>query len=193
MHLASWERKFAPLGQGLRRSPNKEGSPSDHLGSGNFARRSLEWVGRSVSWGVRRIPKNTDEAESALQVGGEGSCKSAPIYWSLDAEGVEIRAGFWVTPTGVWFADSLFFASHDSLDHQLRTPWFLKTQTICIYLAVPGLSCSICTLRFGQWDLVPWPGMEPRPPASGAQSLSLRPTREVPLLALMYINFWVLV
>ena len=34
-----------------------------------------------------------------------------------------------------------------------------------IYLAVLGLSCDM-------WGLVSWPGMEPRPPASGAQSLS---------------------
>ena len=32
-----------------------------------------------------------------------------------------------------------------------------------IYLAVPGL-------RWGMWDLVSWPGIEPRPPALGAQS-----------------------
>ena len=33
------------------------------------------------------------------------------------------------------------------------------------------------------WDLVPWPGIEPRPPALGAQSLSHWPIREVPLTA----------
>ena len=31
------------------------------------------------------------------------------------------------------------------------------------------------------WDLVPWPGIEPRPPALGAQSLSHWTTREVPV------------
>ena len=31
------------------------------------------------------------------------------------------------------------------------------------------------------WKLVPWPGMEPRPPALGAQSLGHWATREVPL------------
>ena len=30
------------------------------------------------------------------------------------------------------------------------------------------------------WDLVPWPGMEPRPPALGAWSLSHWTTKEVP-------------
>ena len=34
-----------------------------------------------------------------------------------------------------------------------------------IYLSVPGLSC-------GMWDLVPGPGIEPRPPAFRVWSLS---------------------
>ena len=42
-----------------------------------------------------------------------------------------------------------------------------------IYLAAPGLSC-------GMWDLVPWRGIEPGPPALGAGSLSHWTTREVP-------------
>ena len=37
------------------------------------------------------------------------------------------------------------------------------------------------TLSCGMWDLVPWPGMEPRLPALGAWSLSQQTTREVPL------------
>ena len=44
---------------------------------------------------------------------------------------------------------------------------------IFIYLAAPGLSCSM-------WDLVPWPENEPRPPALGAWSLSHWTTSEVP-------------
>ena len=42
-----------------------------------------------------------------------------------------------------------------------------------IYLAVPGLRCSM-------WDLVPQPGIKPGPPALGAESLSHWTTREVP-------------
>ena len=37
------------------------------------------------------------------------------------------------------------------------------------------------------WDLVPWPGFEPRPPVSGAWSLHHWTTREVPSLL-----FWIL-
>ena len=44
-----------------------------------------------------------------------------------------------------------------------------------IYLNVCGLSCSM-------WDLVPWPGIEPRPPTLGAWSLSHWTTMEVPIL-----------
>ena len=48
-----------------------------------------------------------------------------------------------------------------------------KILKIFIYLAVLGLSCSM-------WYLIPWPGMEPKPPALGAQSLSYWTTRKVP-------------
>ena len=41
------------------------------------------------------------------------------------------------------------------------------------YLAELGLSCSM-------WDLVPWPGIEPGPPALGAQRLRPQTTREIP-------------
>ena len=47
---------------------------------------------------------------------------------------------------------------------------FLK---VFIYSAVPDFSCSTR-------DLVPWPGIEPRPPASGAESLSHWTTGKVP-------------
>ena len=49
---------------------------------------------------------------------------------------------------------------------------FLK-KYLNIYLAMPGLSCSM-------WDLVPWPGIEPGSPALGAWSISHWTTREVP-------------
>ena len=41
------------------------------------------------------------------------------------------------------------------------------------YLAELRLSCSM-------WDLVPWPGIEPGPPALGAQRLRPQTTREIP-------------
>ena len=54
---------------------------------------------------------------------------------------------------------------------------------ICIYLATSGL-------RWDIWDLVPWLGIEPRPPALGAWSLSHWTIREVPVSAFQYA-IWV--
>ena len=50
---------------------------------------------------------------------------------------------------------------------------------ISTYLAAPGLTCGIHTLSCGMWDLVPQPGIKPRPPALGMRSLSHWITREV--------------
>ena len=41
-------------------------------------------------------------------------------------------------------------------------------------------SCSMQTLSWGMWDLVPWPGIEPRPPALGVWSLNHWTPREAP-------------
>ena len=46
---------------------------------------------------------------------------------------------------------------------------FLK---LLIYLAAPGLSCTIWTLNCSMWDLVPWAGIEPEPHALGVWSLN---------------------
>ena len=41
-------------------------------------------------------------------------------------------------------------------------------------------SCCLGTLSCGMWDLVPWPRVDPRPPALGAWSPSHWTTREAP-------------
>ena len=38
-------------------------------------------------------------------------------------------------------------------------------------------SCGTRTLSHGLWDLVPWPGLKPRPPAQGTRSASHWTTR----------------
>ena len=43
-------------------------------------------------------------------------------------------------------------------------------------------SCGKGTLNCGMWDLFPWPGIKPRPPVLGAQSLSPWTSRGVPSL-----------
>ena len=43
---------------------------------------------------------------------------------------------------------------------------------IFLYFAALGLSCSTGDPHCLVWDLVPWPGIEPRPPALGVWSLN---------------------
>lgn len=43
----------------------------------------------------------------------------------------------------------------------------------------------ILALSYGIRDLGPWPGIEPRPPVEGAQSLSHWTPREVPTVCLL--------
>ena len=47
-----------------------------------------------------------------------------------------------------------------------------------IYLVALGLSC-------GMWDLVPWPGIKPGPPALGVRSLCRWTDREAPVLVFL--------
>ena len=51
------------------------------------------------------------------------------------------------------------------------------------------LSCSMQSHSFGLWDLVPWPGIKPGPPALGAWCLSHWTTRKSQFLkCLLYIR-----
>ena len=57
--------------------------------------------------------------------------------------------------------------------------FFFLVKAFIVYLFIltgPGLSC-------GTWGLLPWPGMEPGPPALGAQSLIHWTSREAPWLS----------
>ena len=90
---------------------------------------------------------------------------------------------------------------------------FFFFKKVFIYLAAPGLrcgmrglqsslqharslvaacglfSCGMQTFSCGMWDLVPWPGVEPRPPIWGELSLSHWTTREVPMKHFSYRTF----
>ena len=60
-----------------------------------------------------------------------------------------------------------------------------------IYIFIWLLKVLVAACRiFGcsTWDLVPWPGMEPGPPALGAQTVSHWTAREVPKK--IYLNFY---
>ena len=56
-----------------------------------------------------------------------------------------------------------------------------------IFVITYGIfSWGIWTLSCNLWDLVPWPGMEPGPPALGVWSPSHWTTREVPVICLSH-------
>ena len=76
---------------------------------------------------------------------------------------------------------------------------FLKYFYFFIYLVARGLRCGTqdphCSMwnllivaRKPTWDLVPWPGIEPGPPALGAHSLSHRITKEVLKMFHLFIS-----
>ena len=58
----------------------------------------------------------------------------------------------------------------------------------CVLFVAHGtFSCSMQTLSCNMWDLVPWPGVEPTPPAVGVNSSSHRTTVEVPSGLILYL------
>ena len=70
---------------------------------------------------------------------------------------------------------------------------------ICIWVLYPlkkkylsgctGIfSYSMQILRCSMWDLVPWPGIKPEPPALGVQRLNLQTTGEVPINSVQLLS-----
>ena len=57
---------------------------------------------------------------------------------------------------------AILVLSQEEMTTRLSTESLYLFYLLCIYLAVLGLSCSM-------WDLVPWPAIEPKPPAAGLQ------------------------
>ena len=83
---------------------------------------------------------------------------------------------------------------------ELFGSWFVTTCLLNVCLFLIGLFlfiwlCQVLVLEHGifnlhcdMWDLVPWPGVEPRSPALGALSLSHWPPGESPV-SLMFIFY----
>ena len=94
--------------------------------------------------------------------------------WRIIA--LQYRVGFCHTST--WISHRCTYVP--SFLNLLLPPFFFL---IFIYLAAPGLGCNMR-------DLVPWPGVKPRPSALGARSLSYWTTREVPLLPIFNCNMF---
>ena len=66
------------------------------------------------------------------------------------------------------------------------------TRSLIFTVAVAAcgiFSCSMQTLSCSKWDLVPWPGIEHRPPTLEAWSLSHWTTREVPRRRFFFFYF----
>ena len=70
----------------------------------------------------------------------------------------------------------------------IHSPNVVILFSIFIYVAASGLSCGMRDLylwhansQLRMWDLVPQAGIEPGPPAFGAQSPSHWTTRKVPI------------
>ena len=100
-------------------------------------------------------------------------CKPAGLPQTLSVN-VCFITSIWARGRGPWYL--LAGLWQDSVS-QRKWQWADSLKKKKIYLAALGLSC-------GMWDLVPWWGIEPRPPALEAQSLSHWTTREVPKLIL---------
>ena len=82
-----------------------------------------------------------------------------------------------------WQADSLPLSRLESpllLSHLLKKFYSFTWLYWVLVAACRIFSCSMLTLSWGMWDLVPWPGITPRPPALEARSLSHWTPREVP-------------
>ena len=71
---------------------------------------------------------------------------------------------------GDW--ELLFNGYGDSVIVALLTFIFIPLRHAGSSLWCAGSLAISCVLSCGMWDLVPWPGIEPRPLALGAQSLS---------------------
>ena len=60
-----------------------------------------------------------------------------------------------------------------------------------IFIPACGFFVAACRIfSCGMQDLVPWPGIKPRPPALGARSLNHWTTREVPKLWILLILYY---
>ena len=62
-------------------------------------------------------------------------------------------------------------------------------KNLFLYLTALGLSCSMWTRRCGMWDLVPWPGIEPRVPGIGREEFQPLEVPRQGLLAPSY-RWW---
>ena len=110
------------------------------------------------------------------------------IYWRCNTECLYVLLIFTFTTLSIslYICILSLLVSSCALFNFIPSFFWLKN---FIYLAVLALSCGTHilwssllyrTLSFGICNLVPWPGIKPRPCALGVQGLSHWTTREVP-------------
>ena len=110
------------------------------------------------------------------------STVAAPIYIPANSIGgfpfLHILASIWYLCSFWWHSNRCELMSHCGFDLHFS---FLKNIHLFIYLAVPMILVAACGIfSCNKRDLIPWPGIESRPPALGAQSIIHWTSREVP-------------
>ena len=83
---------------------------------------------------------------------------------------------------------NIFFIScHYIYIYYTQTHIYVYIIYYIIYIHTHIFDCSRF-LSWGVWDLVPWPGIKPRPPALGVQSLTHWTNRKCLLAAILFPN-----
>ena len=115
-------------------------------------------------------------------------CSPPRLLWPWDFPGknTEVAISFskGSTQPGDWTCVSCKTGGFFTLSYlgKYLSSFFFKHLFISLFLSIwfcwlLVVACGIFSCHM--WDLVPWPGMEPRPPALNTQSLSHWITREV--------------
>ena len=121
------------------------------------------WVGKADSCPVQEINAQLSCAQGS-GVGSLTSQVAACCRWGLKSTGQTSALEEWQSMPGN--SRSVGAVENSST---LFKSIYLFTWLCCVLVVVSGiLSC-------GMRDVVPWPGIEPRPPALGAWRLTTRP------------------
>ena len=120
-------------------------------------------------------PCSAKAATDNMQMNGHG-CFNKTLITKINI-GLDLACGpqfadLWSKVTNSWWgvASSFFFFNI------YLFIWLCQVLVVAHRI----FSCVIWTLSCVMWNLVPWPGTEPGPPALEMQSLSHWTTREVP-------------
>ena len=164
---------------------------------------------------VKNLPANAGDKRDRHRNAGSGRSPGGghgdPLQYSCLENSMDGRAwwaivhrvtnsqiwlkGLSTAEVSVWRSHCPYIPTDDSAACQRwrrrkKNAWWLFSCNILLkFLFMPSLSCNV-------WNLTPCPGMEPRPPALGAQSLRHWTARKVPAIFLIvwcsYIpaTFW---